>query len=39
MQEAERLQDQWRIRVGDWRAVQVIDDAKLHRYHVRCTPV
>ena len=32
-------QDQWRVRVGDWRVVYIIDDAaKLVKYHDRWAP-
>ncbi len=27
MQEAKRLKDHWRIRVGNWRVLYIIDDA------------
>ena len=27
MQEVKAYKDQWRIRVGDWRVVYIIDDA------------
>jgi mRNA interferase RelE/StbE len=27
MQKAERYKDLWRVRVGDWRVVYIIDDA------------
>ena len=30
MQEAQGYNDQWRIRVGDWRVIYTIDDAARH---------
>jgi mRNA-degrading endonuclease RelE of RelBE toxin-antitoxin system len=26
MQEAESYKDQWRVRIGDWRIVYIVDD-------------
>ena len=30
VQKAARVQDQWRIRIGDWRVLYIIDDAAKH---------